>query len=127
MRQRGFSIFGALFLVAILAGIASIAIKIFPPWMDFRTISEATNSVISQPRMGLQRNDQILERIDRQLSINNIEIKSLGKDAITLSREDGSLVATIDYLVEKPVLERDSITININMQFYKTHEVALGE
>ncbi|MFP5382869.1 MAG: DUF4845 domain-containing protein [Gammaproteobacteria bacterium] len=127
MRQRGFSFFGLILLVAMIAGIASVAIKIFPAWMDFRTVSEATHAVISQPRAGLQRNDQILEKIDRQLSVNNIEIKSLGKDAITLSRDDGSLVATIDYLVEKPVFERDSITITINMQFYKTHEVSLGE
>lgn len=114
-------------LVAILGGIISIAIKVLPPWMDFLTVSEATHAVVSQPRMGLQRNEEILSRIDRQLSINNISLKSLGKDAVTLSREDGSLVATIDYLVEKPVFERDSITITINMQFYKTHEVSLRE
>lgn len=127
MRQRGFSFFGVILLVAILGGATSIAIKVFPPWMDFMTVSEATHAVISQPRMGLQRNEEILSRIERQLSINNISLKSLGKDAVTLSREDGSLVATIDYVVEAPVFERDSVIININMQFYKTHEVSLGE
>ena len=127
MRQKGFSFFGMILLVAMVGGILSVAIKVFPPWMDFRTISEATHSVISQPRAGLQRNDQILERIDRQLSINNIPLESLGKDAITLSREDGSLVATIDYMVEQPVFVRDSVTITINLQFYEAHEVSLGE
>lgn len=128
MRQeKGFSFFGVLFLIAILGGLVSVAIKVLPPWMDFMTISEATQNIIEQPRIGLQPNNKIMERIENQLSINNISLGSLGKDAITLSREDGTLVATIDYLVEQTVYQTEDVTININMQFNKTHEASLGE
>lgn len=128
MRQEnGFSFFGVLFLIAILGGLVSVAIKVLPPWMDFMTISEATQNIIEQPRIGVQPNNKIMERIENQLSINNISLGSLGKDAITLSREDGTLVATIDYLVEQTVYQTEDVTININMQFNKTHEASLGE
>lgn len=128
MRQeKGFSFFGVLFLIAILGGLVSVAIKVLPPWMDFMTISEATQNIIEQPRIGVQPNNKIMERIENQLSINNISLGSLGKDAITLSREDGTLVATIDYLVEQTVYQTEDVTININMQFNKTHEASLGE
>lgn len=126
MRQRGFSFFGILIFLAILGGLVTVMLKVLPPWIDFLTVSEATEGVLNQPRIGLQRNDQVLEKIDRQLAINNISLSALGKDAITLSRQDGSLVATIDYVVESPLLEREDVTINITLQFYKVHEVGLG-
>lgn len=127
MRQGGFSFFGVLFFLAILGGIVSIVVKILPPWIDFMAVSEATQSVLAQPRIGLQRQDEVLAKIDKQLSINNIEINSLGDKPITLSRDGGVLTATIDYSVEQPVFSNEEVTININMQFYKTHEVSLKD
>lgn len=125
--QQGISFFGVLFLIAILGGLVSIAVKVLPPWMDFRSVSELTQSTIEQPRIGMQTNDKIMDRIRTQLSINNISLASLGKDAITLSRQDGMLVATIDYLVEQPMFESEEVTITLNMQFNRTHEASLGE
>lgn len=127
MRQGGFSFFGVLFFLAILGGIVSIVVKILPPWIDFMAVSEATQSVLAQPRIGLQRQDEVLAKIDKQLSINNIEINSLGDKPITLSRDGGVLTATIDYSVEQPMFSNEEVTININMQFYKTHEVSLKD
>lgn len=125
--QQGISFFGVLFLIAVLGGVLSIIVKVLPPWMDFRTINELTKSTIDEPRIGMQTNDKILDRIDKQLSINNISLKALGKDAITLSREDGMLFVTIDYLVEQPVFQSEDLTITLNMQFNRTHETSLGE
>lgn len=126
-QQQGFSFFGLIFLIAIIGGIVSIAIKILPPYLDFLSVSEVTRNMINQPRMGLQRNDEVMRRIANQLSINNIRLSELGKDAIKLSRADGKLTADIDYIVEKPVFQSDEMDININMHFATSHEASLEE
>lgn len=126
-QQQGFSFFGLIFLIAIIGGIVSIAIKIVPAYLDFLSVSEVTRNMINQPRMGLQRNDEVMRRIANQLSINNIRLSELGKDAIKLSRADGKLTADIDYIVEKPVFQSDEMDININMYFATSHEASLEE
>lgn len=126
-QQQGFSFFGLIFLIAIIGGIISIAIKIVPAYLDFLSVSEVTRNMINQPRMGLQRNDEIMRRIANQLSINNIRLSELGKDAIKLSRTDGMLTADIDYIVEKPVFQSDEMDININIHFATSHEANLEE
>lgn len=124
--QKGFSFFGLAFLLALIGGIISVALKIVPPYLDFLTISGATLETVKQPRIGLQTNAIILEKIDRQLSINNLHLRDLEKDAITLSREDGKLTADIDYTLNAPVFTSDDVEIGITMHFTKTHEVPLG-
>ncbi len=123
-QQNGMSFFGILFLVAIISGIVSIAIKVIPPWLDFLTVSSAVGSVLDQPRMGLQNTEDILKKVGNQLSINNIRIADLGKNAIVLVREEGRVRAVIDYIVEKPVFAGDDTQITIKMHFVKTHEVS---
>ena len=126
-QQQGFSFFGLIFLIAIIGGIISIAIKIVPAYLDFLSVSEVTRDMINQPRMGLQRNDEVMRRIANQLSINNIRLGELGKDAVKLSRADGVLTADIDYIVEKPVFQSDEMDININIHFATSHEANLEE
>lgn len=120
--QRGVSFFGIIFLIAILGVLVSVAIKTIPPWLDYLTVSDATKSILSQPRIDVQRNDEIIEAIKRQLSINNISLGDLGKDAITITREDGVVSAEINYVVENVLFESEEVTLSIAMAFYKVHE-----
>lgn len=123
MRQRGMSFFGLIFIIAAIGMVVSLGIKIIPAYLDFYTVSEAVADTLKQPRIALSRNDEILKKIKTQLSINNIEMSMLGKDAITISREDGSLAVEIDYVVEEVVSEREDSTLSIVMAFNKVHEV----
>lgn len=126
-KQRGMSFFGVIFLIAIIGSLVSLGIKIIPPYIDFLTVKGATLETITHPRMGLQSNDAILKKINTQLSINNIKLKELqeGVDPITLSREEGLLIAEIDYTVEKPVFTSEEIVISVNLHFAKTLEADL--
>lgn len=126
-RQQGISFFGVIFLVAILGAVVSIAIKVVPPYLDYLSISEVTRTVINQPRAALERNDQLMKKIDNQLSINNIDLGDYDKDAITLSRVDGTLTADIDYYVEAPVFANEQVEISINMHFMNSHEASAQE
>lgn len=125
MRQeKGLSFFGMLFLLAIVAGIVSMGIKIIPTYIDFMTISEATRSMLGQPRVGLMDSDNILKKIENQLSINNIRLRELGKDAIVIKRDDRGIEAVIDYVVEKPVFDGADMKIFLTMRFARTHEIS---
>ncbi|MFZ5757504.1 MAG: DUF4845 domain-containing protein [Pseudomonadota bacterium] len=125
--QKGMSFFGLAFLLAILGVIVSLAVKIVPPYLDFLTISGATLETIKQPRIALQSDEAILKKIDNQLSINNIKLKELTEEkAITLSREDGTLTADIDYTLQKPVFTSETFEISLNLHFINTLEADLG-
>lgn len=125
-KQQGFSFFGLAFLLAIIASIVTIALKVIPPYIDFLTISGATLETIKQPRIGLQTNDIIMQRIDNQLSINNLHLSNYDKDAVVLSRGDGKLTAEIDYTLQEPVFTSDEFQIGLSLHFTKTHEVDLN-
>lgn len=126
-KQRGMSFFGIIFLIAIIGSLVSLGIKIIPPYIDFLTVKGATLETITHPRMGLQNNDAILKKIDTQLSINNIKLKELqeGVDPITVSRDEGLLIAEIDYTVVKPVFTSEEVMISVNLHFVKTLEADL--
>lgn len=125
-RQQGFSFFAIAFFLALLGGIISLSLKIIPPYMDFLTISSATLETLKQPRTGLQTNDVIRQRIDKQMSINNLRLSDYQEDALTLSREDGEMYAEIDYTVLQPVFDSENFQVALSLHFNKTHEVDLG-
>lgn len=125
--QRGFSIFGLIFLFAILAVIISVAVKVFPPYMDFLTIADATKQTLEQPRMALQSNDTVMKKLANQLSINNIRLSDYEKDAILLSRDNGVMSADIDYTVDAPVFTSEEVNIELNMHFTRTVEARASE
>jgi hypothetical protein len=126
-RQRGFSFFGIIFLIAILSAVVSIAIKVLPPYMDFLTICDATAGTLAQPRISMQTYDQIKKKIDTNLSINNISLGQFGDDALTLRKEDGNVYADIEYTVVKPVFESSDVVIEITMNFSRTVEARASE
>lgn len=125
-KQQGISFFGLAFLLAIIASIVSLGIKIIPPYIDFLTISGATLETIKQPRIGMQSNDIILEKIDRQMSINNLHLRDYEKDAIVITRKDSKLIAEIDYTLAEPVFKSDDFQIGLSLHFNKTQEAPLS-
>lgn len=124
-KQQGFSFFSLAFLLAAIGVVVSLALKIFPPYMDFLTFSSATLETIKQPRMGMQTNDVIRKKIDTQMSINNLHLRDFEEDALHLARQDGVMVAEIDYTKEQMVFESENFQIALNLHFNKTHEVKL--
>lgn len=124
-KQQGISFFGLAFLLAIIASIVSLGIKIIPPYIDFLTISGATLETIKQPRIGMQSNDIILEKIDRQMSINNLHLRDYEKDAITITKKDSKLIADIDYTLSEPVFKSDEFDISLSLHFRKTQDAPL--
>jgi len=126
-RQQGISFFGIIFLIAILSGVISIAIKVLPPYMDFLTICDATAGTLAQPRIAMQTYDQIKKKIDTNLSINNISLSDYDNDALTLRKEDGNVYADIEYTVVEPVFESQDVVIEITMNFSRTVEARASE
>lgn len=124
-KQQGFSFFSLAFILAMIAAAVSIALKIIPPYMDFLTFSGATLETLKQPRMGMQTNDIIRKKIDTQMSINNIHLHDFDADALSLARQDGVMVAEIDYTKEEMVFESENFQIALSLHFNKTHEVKL--
>jgi len=124
-KQQGFSFFSLAFILAMIAGMVSLALKIIPPYMDFLTFSGATLETLKQPRIGMQTNDVIRKKIDTQMSINNLHLGDFGEDALPLARQDGVMVAEIDYTKEQMVFESENFQIALSLHFNKTHEVKL--
>lgn len=121
-KQQGFSIFGLIFLIAVIGAVVSVAIKIVPHYLDFVTIADATRQTLEQPRTGLMRQEKIMEMISKQLSINNIRLSELGDNAIRVRREDGNLIADIAYTIIEPVYSNDEFTLELTMNFERSVE-----
>lgn len=126
MKQRGFSFFGIVLIIAVLGVFISVGIKIIPAYLDFFSVTSIVKKTLAEPRIASMRNDQIIERITTQLSINNIRLSELGKDALVIERDGADVIIYIDYYVEEPFYTSENSQVKISMHFEDAHAASTG-
>lgn len=121
MKQRGFSFFGVVLIIAVIAVFVSVGIKVIPAYLDFFSVTSVVHGIVNEPRVAVMRDSDIIERVRNQLSINNIRLSDLGRDAVTVSRDDGELTIYIDYYIEEPFYTGENSQVSISMHFEDSH------
>lgn len=115
-RQRGISLISGLLLVVIVAFIVLLAVRLFPVYFDYLTLSSVFNDVREQA--GGESPAAIRDTLERRFEVNDVDVVSIrdvkikpvrGGTTVSVHYEQRvpfvgnlSLLATFDKTVEVP-------------------------
>ncbi|WP_415889043.1 DUF4845 domain-containing protein [Neptuniibacter sp. SY11_33] len=101
-QQAGASIFSILIVLIVVGFLFSIAFKLFPAYVDNKTIDSVVADAMNDPEE-LAKGPRVLRvGITKKLVINQVKIP---KDGLTIVEKDGLITATLDYEVRVPMFK----------------------
>lgn len=90
-RERGLTLIGLLFLLALAAGVALVGFKVAPAYMDYFTVKNSLENILAE---GTDQDDASLRStFDRRLDVNFV--KDITAKDLHISRDDGMLTLSV--------------------------------
>lgn len=111
------SFVGWMLIAAVVIVFATAGIRIVPAFLEFNTISGLINSVLQDPRIGLQSDAEIMRGLDKRFNINNID--AISSDEIVITREGPRLVLSVDYEVRGNLYGNIDLMMTFKEDFVK--------
>jgi Domain of unknown function (DUF4845) len=102
LHQRGMTLSGFLFQLAIWGFLGLLAIKIGPIYFDHYLIRSTLESLEKDRGLATKTREEILELLRRRWEVNNIE--NVTAENVKITRDDGNLQLHLVYDVTKPVV-----------------------
>lgn len=115
-RQTGMSFPALMFLLLIVVAAGTFAIKTVPAYLDYNTVDGAIESVLSDPKLGLNSVGEIRTGIQKRLQINNVEV--IKAKQIRIEKSGGRVYVAFDYEVREDLIHN----IDLIMDFEKEYE-----
>lgn len=109
-KQQGIGLFGMFFVAMGLVFIAIGVMKLVPAYVEYMAINKVFSAMVADPELKDARPSQIRESYTRRSGIDNIT--SVKADDIDISRDNGQLVLSAQYHVEKPLFDNIGIYID---------------
>ena len=101
-KQRGMTIMGWLLVAIAIAATVTVALRLGPHYLDFRTI-QAVMSGLPASEVHLMTTKDIQELLKKRFKINNIRDLDL-RDAVTIDRTKEETVLIVDYERREPLI-----------------------
>ena len=108
--QQGISLIGIFFIAVSLVFISITVMKIIPPYIEYVSIERVLKTMAADPELADAKPSQIRDSYNRRSGIDNIT--SVTADDLDISRDNGHLVLSAKYHVEKPLFGNVGIYIN---------------
>ena len=113
-QQRGVSLLGILFLIAIAAAIVTVGLKLGPDYMQYAIVKSVMDKSVADPEVAHSRR-AVLRKINNDLYIN--EIRSLKRRDFTFTPVANGTDLTVHYEV------REHLFANIDAVVAFSHTV----
>lgn len=86
-RQRGMSMWSALFVIGVVAFFLFIFFKLIPPYLEDMKVGSALDSLARDPNIGSMSKGEIMEGLSKRFDVDNVtavkpgqlELKPMGK------------------------------------------------
>jgi hypothetical protein len=108
-RQRGMTIVGWLVIAVVGAGTVTLALRLGPHYIDFRTIQAVVESLPAS-EVHLMTTANIRELLEKRLKINNVRDKSM-KDLMKIERTKEETHVKVDYEVREPLIYNADVVL----------------
>lgn len=109
-KQQGIGLFGMFFVAMGLVFIAIAVMKVVPAYIEYGAIKKVLSAMVADPEMRDAKPSQIRESYNRRSGIDNIT--SVRAEDLDISRDNGQLVLSAKYHVEKPLFDNIGIYID---------------
>ncbi|MBI3898611.1 MAG: DUF4845 domain-containing protein [Gammaproteobacteria bacterium] len=118
-RQRGMTMWGAMFVIAVFAFFIFIGLKLFPPYMTDFKIEAALKELAKNPNIGSMDKGQMVESLNKHFDIDNINEVNPAKTLVIEKRGKNKAIR-FDYELVIPLF----YNISVLLTFDHLHEVA---
>jgi type II secretory pathway pseudopilin PulG len=105
-REAGVSLSGLIVVLAVLGAMALVAMKVFPAWVEYRSIKNA----IVQAKAAGTGTREIQQAFSRNAEINNIT--AISAHDLTISRDNGQAEVSFAYEKRIPLAGNVSLLID---------------
>lgn len=114
--QKGMSMLSWLMVLAIVAFLASAALKIIPHYLDYYSIEKAITSVETDKAADVRSVPEFYSYVDKALLINNIRDLKL-EDALDVKLENNEFRAHLKYEKREPLVQNIDLVVNFDKEF----------
>jgi hypothetical protein len=111
-RQQGLTFISWMVVLIVLGFFVMIALKITPVYLDHYAVKQSLESLKNEPLIGRKNLIDIRKLITNRLGINNV--RSLGKDQISITRSGGVTTVTIKYEERREVVGNLSLVMTFD-------------
>jgi hypothetical protein len=110
-RQSGVSLLGILVILALFSFFLTVAIRLFPAYMEGRAVKSAIESVAeaSSPENSIR---DVVRRLDSTFNTNRIE--SISARDVKVYREDGKIYIDASYEARTPLFQNVDAVLKFN-------------
>lgn len=116
-RQRGITMWGMIFILAVLGFSLFITFKLFPVYMNDLKVSNALKSVGTEMRGGASSREAIIDALAKRWAIDEFSHVDFNKDITIQSKGTGREVR-IAYEVVVPLFGNLAILVNFDHSTY---------
>lgn len=109
-KQQGITMIGMLLVAMLLVFVAIVVMKLVPAYVEYISIKKVFSAMVADPQLQDAKPSLIRESYVRRASIDNIT--SLTANDLDITRDNGQLIISAQYHVEKPVYNNVGIYIN---------------
>ncbi len=113
--QRG-SFAGWFLVIVIILGLSSIAIRLIPHYIDYRTIRSVIEDMVADDRVARSNATQFHRTFRERLQINSIRDFD-SANALTVDARSGQLTVDLRYEVREPLFGNADIVLRFEDSF----------
>ncbi len=104
LRQRGITMWGMLFVIAVFVFFIVLFIKLYPVHYQHYKVKTALKSLAKQPDAFNMERPEIKAALDRRFTIDDVDQVKLDKH-LFIDKKPGSMTIRIEYDVNVPLFE----------------------
>ncbi len=115
-KQAGWTLWSALGVIILLASLALLFMRLFPPYLDNLKIQEALDTLVDNARVSAMTRREIINELDNILYIDFAhEVVDL-KESLVVEKTKQDMIITVDYEVVVPLVYNISALLDFQNQ-----------
>ena len=111
--QRGITLIGFVFVLAVVGVFAYLGMKVFPIYEQFFSVRSAMKGVAGEPGVGQMDPAKIRDLFFRRLYVNYAD-DDLKPENVKIERKDSGYMLTVQYEMRRPLIADLDIVGNFN-------------
>jgi hypothetical protein len=114
--QKGMSLFGVLLGLAVLAFVATTAMKLVPHYMDYWSLKKSIESVATDKSTEINTVGEFYSHVSRGMQVNNIRDLDLNK-VLSVTEEGNVFRAHLQYEKREPLIQNLDVVVKFDHNF----------
>lgn len=117
-RQRGLTFWGLLFVLAVMAAVLLVSLRLFPVYMEAFKVQQALEQLANLPELEEKPKHEIYDLFMRRMEIEDVDrfnMRNL-RQHMSIEREEGRVTITMEYTAVAPLFGNLSIVADWHKQ-----------